>query len=104
MNKKTKAIHRLRIIGLLEGISYLILLFISMPLKYWFHYPQAVLVNGWVHGALFVLFALAVLQTWIVCSWPFKRAFTAGLLSLLPIGTFIFDKTLKAEQASYQNH
>ncbi|MBK7690550.1 MAG: DUF3817 domain-containing protein [Bacteroidetes bacterium] len=102
MNNKTKVIHQLRIIGLLEGISYLILLCISMPLKYLFQLPQAVVWNGWVHGALFVLFALAVLQAWIVCRWPFKRAFTAGLLSLLPIGTFLFDKSLKAEQATYQ--
>jgi integral membrane protein len=102
MNNKIQVIKRLRIIGFLEGVSYLILLFISMPLKYLFHYPQAVLVNGWIHGALFVLFALAVLQAWIVCRWAFKRAFVAGLLSLVPFGTFLFDKTLKEEQATYQ--
>ena len=102
MNKKIQVIKQVRIIGFLEGVSYVILLFVSMPLKYLFHFPQAVIVNGWAHGGLFVLFAFAVLQAWIVCKWPFRRAFTAGLLSLVPFGTFLFDKTLKTEQYSYQ--
>lgn len=98
MNKKLSSIKHLRIIGFAEGLSYLILLGISMPLKYLFHFPQAVIVNGWIHGGLFVWYALAVLHTWVQCKWPFKRAFTAGIVSLIPFGTFWFDKSLKIEQ------
>lgn len=99
MKKQLNAIKQLRVIGIAEGISYLVLLLISMPLKYLANLPQAVIVNGWIHGGLFVLFAISVLYTWIVCSWPFKRAFTAGVLSLVPFGTFWFDKGLKRDQA-----
>src|SRR5688572_17234237 len=97
MNRKIKALEHLRIIGIAEGISYLVLLFISMPLKYLFGFPQAVLINGWLHGALFVWYAVAVIYVWIICKWPFKRAFTAGIISLIPFGTFWFDKSLREE-------
>lgn len=93
-----KALQQLRIIGLIEGISYLVLLFISMPLKYFANFPEAVKVNGWIHGVLFVLLGLAVINVWIKQRWPFKRAFIAGIASLLPFGTFWFDKSLKEEQ------
>lgn len=98
MNKQLNAIKQLRVIGIAEGISYLVLLLISMPLKYWANLPQAVIVNGWIHGGLFVLLAISVIYTWVVCRWPFKRAFIAGILSLVPLGTFWFDKGLKRDQ------
>lgn len=96
--KKHNALRSLRIIGILEGISYLVLLFVSMPLKYIFHLPQPVLINGWIHGVLFVLFAIAVIRVWTLNRWPFKKAFTAAMASIIPFGTFWFDKKLKEEQ------
>ena len=101
MSSKLNSIKQIRLIGMIEGISYLFLLFVSMPLKYVFKFPQAVIINGWVHGFLFVLLAIAILKTWIVCKWSFKRAFTAAVASLLPFGTFWFDKSLKKEQTTY---
>ncbi len=100
MDKQLIAIRQLRHIGIIEGISYLVLLFISMPLKYIYKLPQAVLINGWIHGFFFVLFAVAVLRVWKLRRWPFKRAFTAGISSIIPFGTFWFDKHLKEEQES----
>jgi integral membrane protein len=98
MHKDFKIIRQLRVIGIIEGISYLVLLFISMPLKYLFKLPQPVIVNGWVHGFLFMLLAFAILRAWIARKWSFKRAFIAGLASLLPFGTFWFDKSLQKEE------
>ncbi|MFY8127457.1 MAG: DUF3817 domain-containing protein [Chitinophagaceae bacterium] len=95
---KFKAIQQLRVIGLIEGISYMVLLFISMPIKYFAHNPWPVKINGWIHGILFVLLSMAILNVWIKLKWPFKRAFIAGVASLLPFGTFWFDKSLKQEQ------
>ena len=43
-------------IGIAEGISFLVLLLIAMPLKYFMQMPEAVKFVGWVHGALFVAF------------------------------------------------
>ena len=55
------AIGRLRFVGLLEGVSLLVLLGIAMPLKYLANQPDAVKLVGWAHGVLFVLFVVLVL-------------------------------------------
>ena len=88
-------IGRFRFVALLEGISYLILLFICMPLKYIAHYKEAVLYFGWIHGALFVAFMILLLQVWIKYKWSFGKVVFAFVMSLLPFGTFILDKRLK---------
>lgn len=75
-----------------EGTSYLLLLFIAMPLKYGFGWGYAVTYVGWVHGLLFAAYGLALVQIWVQERWSFGRAFLAGLVSLLPFGTFWFEK------------
>jgi integral membrane protein len=55
-------IRRLRFVGFVEGVSYLVLLFIAMPLKYWAGMPLAVRVVGMLHGVLFILFFAAVAE------------------------------------------
>lgn len=94
MNKK---LTWLRKAGIAEGISFLVLLFIAMPLKYLFGQPMAVSVVGWMHGILFVAF---LFLAWEVKSdlnknmrW-FAFAFAAAIL---PTGTFFFDAKLKKE-------
>jgi integral membrane protein len=91
-------IGRFRIIGIIEGISYLVLLGIAMPLKYWAGIPEVVKVVGWAHGVLFVLYCLALLNVWVARRWSFGRAILAFVVSLLPFGTFIFDKSLRREE------
>jgi integral membrane protein len=100
MNKQKKIIKQLRIVGIVEGISYLVLLGVSMPLKYIWKLPKPVMINGYIHGFLFVLLAILIIATWVICKWSFKRAFTAGVASLVPLGTFWFDKSLKKEYES----
>ena len=75
-------------IGFWEGISYLVLLFVAMPLKYWAGMDMAVKVMGWVHGALFVAFILATAWAWKESVLNFKQCVLAFLLSLIPFGTF----------------
>ena len=87
----------LRVIGFLEGVSYLLLLFVAMPLKYAAGMPLAVKITGAAHGALFVLYIIAVMWAARSCRWPFKRAAEAFFVSLYPFGTFLFDAKLKAE-------
>jgi integral membrane protein len=96
-------LSRLRLIGFIEGVSYLVLLGIAMPLKYFAGYPLAVKYTGWAHGVLFVAFGCALLNVWISRKWPFSKVFKAFIASLLPFGTFILDKSLKAEEASMQH-
>jgi integral membrane protein len=85
-------IDRLRMIGLAEGASYLILLLIAMPLKYFAGLPQAVQIVGSLHGGLFILFVLSVVEVTIRRPWwsP-KFWFFAAMAALLPLGTFVFD-------------
>ncbi len=91
------ALGRFRLIAILEGISYVILVFISMPLKYFGDMPEAVKINGWIHGILFVPFCLALLHVWMVQKWSFIKAALAFIASLIPFGTFVFDRAIKNE-------
>ncbi|MDE3840071.1 hypothetical protein C0966_12000 [Bacillus methanolicus] len=87
----------LRGIGIIEGISYLVLLFIAMPLKYFADLPVFVQFFGMVHGILFVLFVLCLLVVWFRHRWSFIRVFWAFIASLLPFGTFVLDARLRKE-------
>jgi integral membrane protein len=83
-------------IGIWEGISYLLLLFVAMPLKYGMGYSQAVRLTGSLHGFLFVGF-IAMLYYALLTDAISRKAFVrAILLSLLPFGTFYlsFDKSV----------
>jgi integral membrane protein len=95
---KKNSVSLLRKVGLIEGISLLVLLFVAMPLKYIWGEPRVVTVIGWVHGALFVLFMLLVLRVYDQRGWPFKKVVLAFIAAFLPFGTFVFDKQLKEEE------
>ncbi|MDA3945890.1 MAG: DUF3817 domain-containing protein [Helicobacteraceae bacterium] len=92
---KFNLINLFRQTAFIEGISYLSLLFIAMPLKYIYDYPIAVKVVGMAHGILFILFIFLLLST--VQKYRFSTLFTVVLLvaSLLPFGTFFTDRKLK---------
>ncbi len=78
-------------VAFLEGISYLILLFIAMPLKYLAGQPQMVKQVGMAHGLLFVLFALTLTQVTMEQGWKWTKAAKATVASFLPFGTFWFE-------------
>lgn len=97
----SSAIRRLRWVGLLEGISYLVLLGIAMPLKYYAGMPEAVRVVGSIHGGLFVLFLLSIAEVTVRRPWWSPKFWAiAFVASLVPGGTFWLDHWLKqVEQA-----
>lgn len=88
---------RLRLIGYCEGVSFLALLGIAMPLKYAAGMPEAVLIAGWIHGLLFILYIVAAVQAASVHRWPQKRLAGAMAAALLPFGPFVFDWWLRRE-------
>jgi integral membrane protein len=92
-------IGRLRVVGLFEGISFLVLLLIAMPLKYWADIPEAVAIAGSLHGLLFVLYMLALLHVWIAYRWSIFKVAAAFIAAFLPLGTFVLDKKLLRDQA-----
>ena len=92
------SIGRLRIIAFLEGVSYLILLFIAMPMKYLAGMPMMVRQVGMAHGVLFIAYLFAVLHVMIDKKWSVWKGVIAVGASLVPLGTFILDaKMLKQE-------
>jgi integral membrane protein len=91
------ALRQLRLIAFLEGSSFVLLLFVAMPLKYLAGYPLAVRIAGSIHGALFLLFLVALYRAARGRTWPRRRSFTAFVSSLLPFGTFVFDASLRRE-------
>jgi integral membrane protein len=91
-------IGRLRVIGLLEGLSFLLLLGIAMPLKYMAGMPLMVKYVGWAHGLLFVLYLAAVMQATLVHRWSLLRVAGAVVASLVPLGPFILDGRLRKEE------
>ena len=86
---------RLRLLGFCEGWSFGTLLLIAMPLKYGFQMPEAVRIVGSIHGALFVLYVLAVLIVARLHRWHLRRVFLALLASVIPFGPFLLDNRLK---------
>ena len=96
-NKKEKLLHRFRMIGIAEGISFLVLLLIAMPLKYLMHIPEAVKITGWIHGALFITFIYLAFEVMGVLNKNFIWFLKAFVAAFIPLGTFVFDRELKKE-------
>ncbi len=85
------AVKILRVIGLLEGISYLVLLGIAMPLKYYYDKPEMVKSVGMAHGVLFVAYVIILLVVHILFKWNILKTLGAFIASLVPFGTFYAD-------------
>lgn len=88
---------RLRILAFIEGVSFLLLLGVGMPLKYAYAIPEPNRVIGMAHGLLFVLYVLCVIQAQIEYRWPFRKTALALLASVVPFGTFWADVKLFRE-------
>jgi len=91
-------VGRLRVIAFIEGVSYLLLLLVAMPLKYLAGMPGAVKTVGWIHGALFMLYLLSVAEVTVRRRWPFTLSLVALAASLIPLGTFALDPRLRREE------
>lgn len=92
---------RLRLVGLIEGASFLILLLIAMPLKYFAGEPLAVRYVGMAHGVLFMAYLLAIVPVALDHRWGWRTCTLAVLASIFPAGPFIFDaKVLKPLQTA----
>lgn len=86
----------LRVVSLCEGVSFLVLLLVAMPLKYLMGIPEAVRYTGWAHGLLFIVLCALILAALNRGSISFRTAVMAGIAALLPGGPFLMDRTLRA--------
>jgi len=87
-------------IALAEGTSFLILLFIAMPMKYFMGMPLAVRVVGSIHGLLFLLYVARLVSLRTTYEWDNKFSLQAFIASILPFGTFLFDKYLREKEVA----
>lgn len=91
-------IGRLRVIAFIEGVSYIVLLGIAMPLKYFAGIPEAVKTVGWAHGILFMLYLLSVAEVYVKRCWSFMQGGWALVAAFVPFGTFFLDAKLRREE------
>lgn len=75
-----------------EGISFLVLLFVAMPLKYIWDNPSLVRSVGMIHGVLFVAYVAWAIFVKEIKQWDFKTLGVVILGSILPFGTFYIEK------------
>ena len=91
-------LKKFRLINKIEGYSFIILLFVAMPLKYSFGYPIATKIAGMIHGALFMLFIYQLLESMKEVPFNKKETLVYFMFSLVPFGSFYTDKLCKEKE------
>ncbi len=86
-------------VGMIEAVSFLLLLGVAMPLKYFAGIPLAVKVAGWLHGLLFMAFCVFLLVAHGERRWPMRWTALVLVAALLPFGPFVIDRRLKSDNA-----
>ena len=94
MKTNHKILNLFRKVAIAEGISFLVLLLVAMPLKYFAGFPLAVTVTGWAHGVLFVGFLALSYEVKTVLDKNFFFLVKAFMASILPLGTFWLEKQI----------
>ncbi len=86
-----------KIIAFLEGVSLLLLLFIAMPMKYFFNKPELVSSVGMAHGVLFIAYIVLATVLFMDKRWDLKIYAFICLASIIPFGTFIVENKFLKE-------
>ena len=81
-----------RIISFLEGVSYLLLLFVAVPIKYMSANDSYVKMLGMPHGILFMLYLVLAIMLKVPEKWSAKTLAIVLVASVVPFGTFYVDK------------
>ena len=93
-------IKRFRVVALAEGLSYIALLFIAMPLKYKMDMPIAVSVVGMIHGILFIAYIITAIPLFTKLKWDVERLPAVIGAALIPFGTFWLDRRYLREPST----
>ena len=86
---------RFRVVSLAEGVSFLILLCVAMPLKYAAHMPAPTMVFGMIHGLLFLAYLALAYDVKQAHDWDARRFVVVLIASVIPTGPFWLHKSLK---------
>ena len=91
-------VGRVRGVGMIEGVSFLVLLLIAMPLKHHFKLPEGEAIVFWVglaHGILFVSYAIVAFRANYTGHLTKRLLCLAAVASVVPFGPFMIDRKLK---------
>jgi integral membrane protein len=90
----------LRWTGRIEGLSFLLLMGIAMPLKHLWGQPLAVKILGWIHGLLFVAFCVVLLAAMRRHRWSLGRGALLFGAALIPFGPFLVDGRIRSWESN----
>ncbi|MEM5564768.1 DUF3817 domain-containing protein [Psychroserpens sp. AS72] len=85
-------LNSFRIVAILEGVSYILLLFIATPIKYLADNPMFVKLLGMPHGVLFLAYIVLAIMVGLELKWKTKTLLIVLLASIIPFGTFYIEK------------
>lgn len=94
------SLNSFRIVSMIEGLSFLVLLFVAMPAKHIYGHPEAVSVAGLTHGLLFLLFFFMATTLGQRQKWPDRYLLLVILAGVMPFGCFFLEKSLKRRVAA----
>lgn len=85
-----------------EGVSFIALMFINMPLRKMtgMTLDAGTGALGWLHGALFLVYLVALGVTSRALQWPWRARILGGIASVLPFGTFVFERWVERKLIS----
>lgn len=86
---------RFRVVSLVEGVSYIVLVGVAMPLKYFAGNTTAVPLVGRVHGGLFVVFMIALASVALADRWSRREVAIAFVAAMLPFGAFWLERRFR---------
>lgn len=93
----------LRLLSLLDGLSFVVLLYFAIYEKRILGDDTAVRVPGMIHGVIFTLFLVLLYLTMEKRKWPTKRVALVFVCSLIPFAPFFLEPNLKKEQEGEQD-
>jgi len=99
-NLISNSLGRFRIVSFIEGLSFLILLGIAMPLKYIWNMPEMVRITGMAHGVLFISYCILLIMAAIENKWGFGKCIILFILSLLPFGFLLAEILILKKEAN----
>ena len=98
LDLRSSNIDRLRLSSLLDGVSYLVLLGIAMPLKYMADMPMAVRLVGSLHGLFFIALCLFLLIALLRKQLSFGWCVIVFVCALIPFAPFFLDHKLREKK------
>lgn len=87
-------------VSLAEGVSFLVLLFVAVPLQVFGHHQTPVQIFGMLHGLLFVAYVMIAAYGYLQRKWTTSHLVWILLMAVLPTGAFFAERNVKNESAA----